>query len=336
VSEKVVVGVDLGGTNLTAGVVTEDGRVVSKAKVSTHAEEGPDAVLGRIAEAIEKVIADSGLGRDGVEAAGVGVPGPLDWQSGVVFTPPNLPGWKDVPVAAILTEQLGITTYIENDANSAGYGENWAGAGRSVKDLIALTLGTGIGGAIILNNKLWRGIDGTAGEIGHMIMEIDGRPCNCGSKGCIERYGSATGIVITAREMIATGKKTDLVDMVDGDLDKLTSKTIFDACQNGDELARDVFTKTGRTIGMGLVTLANLLNPEMFVICGGVIDAGDVLFDPMRQTLLDLAFEQPGHRAQVVPAELGDDAGFIGAAGVALQRIREDLMGNMDLVNSPL
>ncbi len=320
-SEQMVVGVDLGGTNLVAGTVTQRGEVVSRVKMPTQADEGPDAVIGRIATAVEQAIEEGPCRRDDVVAVGCGVPGPLDWRSGVVLTPPNLPGWKDVPAGPILTEKLGITTYIENDANSAGYGENWAGAGRDVQNVVALTLGTGVGGAIILENKLWRGPDGTAGEIGHMIIEIGGRPCNCGARGCLESYGSATGIVVTARQLIESGRATILTEMVDGDLDKLTSKAVYDACERGDELAADVFAETGRYLGTGLASLANLLNPEMFVICGGVIAAGDVLFDPMRRTLRETAFEVPGHRAQVVPAELGDDAGLIGAAGVAFQRI---------------
>jgi len=320
-SEKMLIGVDLGGTNLKAGAVTQQGQVISRVEVPTHAEEGPDAVIGRIVGAIEQAIEESGCSKNDVMAVGCGTPGPLNWKTGVVFTPPNLPGWKDVPLAQMLTDRLGITSFIENDANSAAYGENWTGAGREVKDLVALTLGTGIGGAIILDNKLWRGIDGTAGEIGHMIIQVDGRPCNCGSRGCLEQYGSATGIVMTAREMIATGRKTIMTDMAEGDLDHLTSKDVYEACRRGDKLAAEVFAETGRLLGIGLTTLANLLNPEMIVICGGVIAAGDVLFEPMRRTLRELAFKEPGERAQVVPAQLGGDAGLIGAAGVALQRV---------------
>jgi len=322
-SEKIVVGVDLGGTNLVAGTVSQTGKVISRVKVPTRADEGLDAVIGRIVDSIELVLAEAGCGKDDVLAAGVGAPGPLNWQTGVIFTPPNLPGWKDVPLGPMLAERLGITTFIENDANSAGYGESWAGAGRDVNDLIALTLGTGIGGAIVLGNKLWRGIDGTAAEIGHMIIQADGRPCKCGSRGCFEQYGSATGIVITARELIDSGRETMLGEMVDGDLDKLTAKLVHDAYLRGDALAGEVLTETGRLLGIGLTTLANLLNPEMFVICGGVVAAGDVLFDPMRRTLRELAFKVPGKRARVVPAAFGDDAGMIGAAGIALEHVNE-------------
>ena len=321
-SEKVLVGVDLGGTNLKAGTVTQEGNVVSRVKAPTHAEDGPEAGIDRIVCSIEQALDESGCSRNDVIAVGCGAPGPLNWTAGIVHTPPNLPGWKDVPLARMLTDRLGITSFIENDANSAGYGENWAGAGREVKDLVALTLGTGIGGAIILDNRLWRGIDGTAGEIGHMIIQVDGRPCNCGSRGCLEQYGSATGIVATAREMVASGRETIITDMAAGNLDNLTSKDVYEAYVRGDRLAAEVFAETGRLLGIGLTTLANLLNPEMFVICGGVTAAGDVLFDPMRQTLRELAFREPGERAQVVPAQLGGDAGLIGAAGVALQRVR--------------
>ena len=320
--EQVVLGLDLGGTNMVGAALTIEGELVAKSKMATEASGGLEHVLGRMANCLEDVLKESGCAREDVLAAGVGAPGPLNQQTGVVYTPPNLPGWKDVPLADELNKRLAVLVFIENDANCAAYGENWLGAGRDFKDLICLTLGTGVGGGIILNNELVRGVDGTAGEIGHLIIEVNGRRCNCGSNGCLEQYGSATGIVTTAREAIDRGEKTVLTEMVP-DLTKLTAKDVSVAMDQGDELARRVITQTGEFLGIGIASLVNLLNPEVVVLCGGVIAAGEALFKPIRETVKKRAFPVPSARARIVPSVLGDDAGVIGAAGVGLSRARQ-------------
>jgi glucokinase len=320
--EQVVLGLDLGGTNMVGAALTTEGKLVAKSKVPTEASGGLEHVLGRMADCLEDVLEECGCAREDVLAAGVGAPGPLNQQTGVVYTPPNLPGWKDVPLADELNRRLNVAVFIENDANCAAYGENWLGAGRDFKDLICLTLGTGVGGGIILNNELVRGVDGTAGEIGHLIIEMNGRKCNCGSHGCLEQYGSATGIVSTAREAIEQGEGTVLTEIVP-DLTKLTAKDVSVAMDQGDEVARRVITQTGEFLGIGIASLVNLLNPEVVVLCGGVIAAGEALFKPIRETVKKRAFPVPSTRARIVPSVLGDDAGVIGAAGVALSRARQ-------------
>ena len=181
---QVVLGLDLGGINMVGAALTASGELLARSKIATEVSGGRRHVIDRMADCLLDVLAECGSAREDVAAAGVGAPGPLNQETGVVYTPPNLPGWKDVPLADELRTRLNLPVFIENDANCAAYGENWLGAGRNFKDLICLTLGTGIGGGIILNNELVRGIDGTAGEIGHMIVEIHGRKCHCGSYGC--------------------------------------------------------------------------------------------------------------------------------------------------------
>ncbi|HRK35000.1 MAG TPA: ROK family protein, partial [Candidatus Hydrogenedentes bacterium] len=253
-----------------------------------------------------------------------GAPGPMNWQTGVVFSPPNLPGWENVPLANLMQKRLNVRTYVDNDANVACWGEFWSGAGREVDSLVCLTLGTGVGGGIVLHGKLLRGPDGTAGEIGHMCVSRDGRQCNCGSRGCLEQYSSVTGMVRTAVEGIEAGRKTVLLDMCGGDIERLDGKMISDALEQGDEFAGWVIRETGIWLGTAIGSLINLLNPEMIVLCGGMIAAGDALFEPVRQTAFEQAFEVPARRAIIVPAGLGSDSGVVGAAGCALQRYEED------------
>jgi glucokinase len=222
-------------------------------------------------------------------------------------------------------ERLGISVYVDNDANAACYGEFWLGVGRNVDSMILLTLGTGVGGGLVLMGQLLRGPDGTAGEIGHICVERDGRQCNCGARGCLEQYASVSGMVKTARMRIEQGGlDTALIEMCEGNLDNLTGKMISDAIEQGDAFAKWVMEETGRWLGVGIGSIINLLNPEMVVLAGGMIAAGDVLFTPVRETARAQSFEVPGKRAEIIPAGLGGDAGVIGAAGCALSRVEQD------------
>jgi len=320
-SKRIVLGLDLGGTNMVGAAVAAEGELLAKSKIPTEASRGLQHVLDRMANCLLDVLKKSGCAREDVLAAGVGAPGPLNQETGVIFTPPNLPGWKDVPLADELRKRLGVPVFIENDANSAAYGESWLGAGRGFKDLVCLTLGTGVGGGIIINNELLRGRDGTAGEIGHLIIEMHGRKCNCGSYGCLEQYASATGIVNRTREAIERGEQTMLTKTVP-DLSHLTAKDVSDAMERGDKLGHHIITETGEILGIAITSIVNLLNPEVVVLCGGVIGAGEALFKPIRDTVKKRAFPVPAARARIVPSVLGDNAGVIGAAGVALSRIQ--------------
>lgn len=320
---KYIVGVDLGGTNLRSAVVTEDEKIVGRASRPTEAEKGPEAVMEAIRGCVLDAVGESGLQTDDLLAVGIGAPGPMNWKTGVVYSPPNLPGWHHVPLADEMKKRLGVPCYVENDANVACFGEFWLGAGRGAEQMCLLTLGTGLGGGIVTHGKLLRGLDGTAAEIGHMKVErFQGRRCGCGAIGCLEQYASVTGMKKTALIGIVKGERTVLRDLVENDITKLTGKMIFDAAEQGDEFAANVVHETGIWLGIGISSLINLLNPEKVVLYGGMVAAGERLFKPMRETIRTETFEVPAKRAEILTAALGDDSGVIGAAGVALERLR--------------
>lgn len=320
----VVAGIDLGGTNVKTAVVGRNGALLAKDSRPTDAEEGLETVLDNMAASLDAAMEQANADHTDLVAVGIGAPGPMNWRTGVVFSPPNLPGWENVPLADLMRERLNVPTYVDNDANVACWGEFWSGAGREVDSMVCLTLGTGVGGGIVVFGKLLRGPDGTAAEIGHMCVARGGRPCNCGAQGCLEQYASVTGMVRTAVEGIEAGKKTLLLDMCEGDVERIDGKMISDALVRGDEFAGWVINETGIWLGTAIGSLINIINPEMVVLCGGMIAAGEALFAPIRKTAREQAFEVPASRALIVPAGLGADSGVIGAAGCALQRYEEE------------
>lgn len=319
----VLLGIDLGGTRIKTAAVTTEREILARDVRSTPAQEGVDAVADAMANSARAALKSAGA--DNALAAGIGAPGPMNWQTGVVYSPPNLKGWKDVPLADLMRERLDIPCFVDNDANLACYGEFWKGAGRGVDCMCMLTLGTGVGGGIIVFGRLLRGIDGTAAEIGHMTVQRDGRQCGCGAKGCLEQYGSVTGMVKTAHEGLEAGEDSTLRNVWDGDPTRITGRMISEEAAKGDAFARWVVQETGDWLGVGISSLINLLNPEKVVLGGGMIQAGDLLFDAVRKRARADSFDVPGDRAQVVPAELGDDAGVTGAARAAWDRLSEEV-----------
>jgi glucokinase len=317
----VVIGIDLGGTNVKTAAVTREGKILFHDHRDTHADGGPDVVMRNMAESAEACIKGAGVSKKEVLACGVGAPGPMNWQTGIVYSPPNLPGWHNVRLADEMQKRLGVKCYVDNDANCACYGEFWSGAGRGFETICLLTLGTGVGGGIVVFGQLLRGIDGTAAEIGHLQVMRNGRKCGCGAHGCLEQYASVSGMVKTAVEAIESGRKTILMDMCGGDIERLNGKMISDAMAKGDEVAQWTMNETGTWLGLGIASLINLLNPERVILAGGMIAAGEALFKPIRDTAMKTAFEVPAKRAQIVPAGLGADSGVIGAAGCALYRV---------------
>ena len=305
-------GIDLGGTNLRCAVVDQSRAILARHEAPTHANEGPDAVIHRMAEGVNVAVAAAGLQNKDICAIGIGAPGPLDGKRGVVIEAPNLPGWVEIPLGPRLEALTGIRTFLENDANAAGYGEFWAGAGRGCDSMIMMTLGTGVGGAVILGGKLWTGPDGTAGEIGHVCIIANGRVCGCGRKGCIEAYASANSTVARFREARAEGTATMLTG------ENITCADIFAAAAKGDPLAKNIVAETGRLLGLMAANMANLLNPERCVFSGGMSRAWNLLSPSLLGEVERHALATPRARMQVLPAALGDDAGLIGAAGCAM------------------
>ncbi len=310
--KKLALGIDLGGTNSRCAVVDSIGQVLLNNRVSTPKNGGFDAVSSTLADLVEKTVADFGIEKSEFVGTCAACPGIVNSETGVVYDTPNL-NLKDAHLGDRLTELTGITTILENDANAAGYGEFFAGAGKECSTMLMITIGTGIGGAIILNNKLWKGVDGLAGEM-HFIVDNNGRLCGCGAKGCIEAYASASSIQRRFVEQLEAGRKSTLSKLDDYSI--ITCKDIFTTAElDKDELALEIVDSATHYIANLCAGMANLLNPEMMVIYGGVIAAGDFLFDKINKEYKVLPFKRAVDRMKIVPALLGGDAGVIGAAG---------------------
>ncbi len=313
--------VDIGGTKILTALVREDGAVAARARVDTPAR-GVEPVVKAVVATAESVLREGIAGREQVVAAGVGAPGPMDPDAGVVFDPPNMEGWHDVPLGTLLTDRLRMRVFIENDANAAGVGEWWVGAGQGISDLIYVTVSTGIGGGIIIADRLHHGVSGTAGEVGHMTIDLNGPPCPCGrGTGHLEVLASGTAIARMAHEAVEGGRRSGLLDLAGGRPEAITAAMVEAAAREGDEVAGEVFTRAATYLGVGMGSLLNLFNPQRIIIGGGVSKAGEMLFAPVRRIARARAFERPGRDAEIVPAALGDDVGVVGAAAVAFQRV---------------
>lgn len=319
-SDRWVVGVDIGGTNLVVGAVPFGGGAPAAMRSGgTEPARGPDAAVDDVVEmanaVIEETLERTGGTRGDVVGVGIGCPGPLDLERGTVIKTPNL-GWKNYPVRDRISGLLDLPATLDNDANCATYGEWWQGAGRRAASMVGVTLGTGIGGGLILDGRLIRGASGCAGEIGHTTIDFTGRRCKCGNYGCLEAYASGPNIAARAREGIEAGDHSLLVDLVDGDLDRITAVTVYDALLKGDEHAQAVMLETAKILGAGIANVVNTFNPEVVVVVGGVTRAGEHLFTPLRSEVRRRAFDVAVQACRIVPGELGDAAGVIGAAGI--------------------
>jgi glucokinase len=310
-------GIDLGGTDIKLGIVDESGRIIRSGKNPTHAELGPDGVLSNIARHARDLI-DSG---HPVKAIGMACPGPLNSREGIVYETPNLSGWKNVPAKSILQDKLQLPVALINDANAAAYGEWWVGAGREVDTMIMFTLGTGVGGGIVINDELYTGPDDTAAELGHMIINFEGPQCACGNYGCIEAYASATAIRREVKKAFAEGVQTK-IQIPEGAEDDFGARVVYDAAMEGDPFAIELFRKVGHYLGIAAASMINAFNPEMICYGGALSNAEQFIFEPLRQTALANSFETPGKRAKIVKATLGNDAGIIGAAALAVKYVR--------------
>lgn len=315
-----VVGVDIGGTNLVVGVVpVEGGAPQGLRSRATEPGRGADAAVADVARmvdaAIEETLALHGGTRADVVGVGIGCPGPLDLDAGVVVETPNL-GWDGYPIRDRISDALDLPAALDNDANCATYGEWWMGAGRGVRSLVGLTLGTGIGGGIILDGKLVRGASGSAGEVGHMTIDLHGRRCACGNYGCLEAYASGPNIAARAREGIEVGYRSSIPDLVDGDLSSITALTVYEALVAGDAYAQEVMLETAKFLAAGIANLVNVLNPERVVLVGGVTRAGEHLLGPLRSEVRRRAFDWAARACTIVPGELPETAGVIGAVGM--------------------
>ena len=329
VREQFIVGIDLGGTNIAAGAMPTDGtREIAMRMTSTKAHEGADAVMDRIAAMIEDVIAqtsaETGAERSDFLGVGIGSPGPLDRARGVVIVTPNL-GWRDFPLRDEVSKRVNLPATLDNDANCATLGEWWCGAAKGGRNVVGLTIGTGIGGGLILDGKLYHGASDAAGEIGHTTIDSTGRRCKCGNYGCLEAYASGTAIAARAREVLEGDEESMMLGMVDGDLSRLTAATVFEASKKGDAVALEVVRDTAHFLGVGVSNLINIFNPDTFVIEGGVTQAGDLLFDPLRAEVRRRAFKPSVDACRIVPGALPLSAGVVGAVATFRAQTLGDL-----------
>ena len=315
---RYILGVDLGGTKIMCGALSEDGtRHLAMRSIPTQSEQGESVTMDRMVELIEAVIAETcreaGAKRDDILGIGIGAPGPLDRERGIVVVAPNL-GWRDYPLRDLIHKRTGLAATLDNDANCATVGEWWQGAARGGRNVVGVTIGTGIGGGVIIDGALFHGASDVAGEIGHTTIELNGRYCKCGNYGCLEAYASGPAIAIRAREALVREESASLMpSMVGGRLDYITAETVYDAAAQGDAVAHEIVRDTARYLGAGIANILNCLNVDTIVIAGGVTAAGEALFAPLRAEVRRRAFKPAVDAARIVAAELPGTAGVVGA-----------------------
>lgn len=307
-----MVGVDLGATKIAAGLVDPHNRIVKKIYVEANVAEGPAPVVERIAACVEQLQADL-PGNSQLAAIGVCCPGPLDHAAGIVLDPPNMTGWVNVPLQKMLEARLNLPAPIEHDAKAAALGEFHFGAGKDVDDMIFVVVGTGVGAAIIINGELYRGANNSAGEIGHITVDMNGPACSCGSNGCLEVYVAGPDLVDRYRDAAKSANIT-LPPRLDG-------KTIARLAAQGQPQAIQVFEQAGQALGIGIAAMAHMFDISTYVIGGSVAQAGDLLLEPTRRAARYRAFQSIGSRVRVLASPLGDDAAILGCAYVARQRV---------------
>lgn len=318
-AQNVFVGIDLGGTNAKVALFDDNMVEIGEKRAPSQATETADVILNNLLTILDDLLTEKNLTRKNLTALGIGVPGLMNVRAGVSHYLANFPQWRDVPVVRWFENQLSIPVVLDNDVRMNTYGEWAKGAAKGVQNAILLTLGTGVGAGIILEGHMLYGTTDSAGELGHMTIDDHGRPCNCGNIGCWERYVSATGLIQTAQEALV-----DAPDSLMGRWQKagepLTGKMVSDAFDQGDAVAHAVMAQTGEWLGAGLVSIINVFNPEKIIIGGGMSAAGDRILVPAQKYITAHALDQPRQAVQIVQAELGDQAGMVGAAARGRQK----------------
>lgn len=313
---EVYVGIDLGGTNIKFGIFDSEIKLISKTSIPTNADMGPEVVIENMAAAIEGILAENGLSIDDVAYVGWGSPGPAKYREGIIESATNLPKFKNTPVRGMLSDRLGKPVVFENDANVACWGEHACGAGKGVDDMVFFTLGTGIGGGIINNGKLLHGCGGNAAELGHIVIYSDGRLCNCGQRGCVEAYGSASSTARRAMEQLEAGAESSLQGVLK-QKPEVTCKNVFDAMAAGDEFAKKIVDGTAEALALLCVNMLHTTEPRRIVFAGGMIAAGEVLLERIQHYYNEHIWDLKPEPVEIRFATLGEDAGIIGAAALA-------------------
>ena len=310
------IGIDLGGTNIAAGIVDSEYRIVCKASVPTEAHRPAEQIAASIASLCHKICADFGIGVADIDSVGIASPGICDHDTGVVVYANNLPFHQFAICELIKKDFPAKEFHIENDANAAAWGEAVAGAAKGSTSSVMITLGTGVGGGIIIDNKVYSGFNYAGAELGHTVIEAGGRPCTCGRKGCFEAYSSATGLINMTKEKLQETKDTIMWDMVNGDIENTSGRTAFDASRKGDKAGQEVVDMYIGYLACGLTNMINIFQPEVLCIGGGVCGEGDYLLNPLKELIKAnvYGYERQERNTELKIAELGNDAGIIGAA----------------------
>ncbi len=314
-----VIALDVGGTNMRAALVTGRGRILFSTREPTKSAGSRRELIDQIARLVAQCSEHS---KHRVSAVGIGFPGPLNAEEGFILSPPNLPALKQTPLKKILVKRLRLPVFVENDANAAALGEYRFGVGKGAHSLVCLTLGTGIGGGIILNGEIWHGAGGVAGEAGHIKIVPGGRKCGCGGRGCLEQYASATGLVRTAKDRLRKNRKSLILKLAGGKPAGITALTIFRAAGRGDALAVEVLRGAAGMLALAIANILSFLNPEIVVIGGGLANAGKYLFQPLRRQVGLQTLPDARKNVKIVKGKLGDRAGILGAAAVAFARLK--------------
>jgi glucokinase len=318
-ADDLILGIDLGGTKILTAVANSQGKMLSRDHSITPAKKGHEAVIQSILESVYRALEQADVTVSALTAIGVGAPGISNPETGILFTSPNLPGWRDVPLRDIMQEKLGKKAFLINDANAAALGELYFGAARGACNFIYITISTGIGGGIVIDGKIYSGAIGTAGEVGHMTIDDDGPICNCGNRGCWETLASGTALAREARHRIKEGVRTSILEYAEGQVEEVTAQVIHKAAEQGDSLAKELIARTGYYVGVGLANLINIFNPELIVIGGGLSNIGDMLLEPAFEVAGERAYKEAFQTVRFASAKLGRNSGVLGAAAFALR-----------------
>ena len=321
--DDLILGVDLGGSKILTAVVKPRGEMLSSDESTTPATESHEVVIQSIIDSAHSALRQAGCTISEISAVGMGAPGISNPEAGILFTSPNLPGWRNVLLRDIIQNKLDKKTFLINDANAAALGEMYFGSAQGVHNFIYVTLSTGIGGGIVIDGKIYTGAIGTAGEVGHMTIDDNGPLCNCGNKGCWEALASGTALAREAKHRIKEGAKTSILKYVEGDPEKVTAPIIHNAAEQGDKLAKDLIARTGYYVGVGLANLINIFNPELIVIGGGLSNIGDMLLKPAFKVAGEKSYKEAFQAVRFASAGLGRNSGVLGAAAFAVQEMKK-------------
>jgi glucokinase len=318
---KYIIGIDIGGTNVKIALMDSKMRIKAKRIFPTSAARGKTALINSACDHVQCLLSEYGVSRKDLIGAGIGAPGAVNVRTGVVHYFVNIPAWREVQLGRIMQKRLKVPVFVDNDVNVMALAEYRYGAGRSSQNMLGIALGTGVGGGLVLEGRVFRGTAYAGGEVGHLQLSFNGPKCKCGSHGCLEAYAGGVYIVKAVAAAIRAGERTYIKELVGGDLSKITPEIIDEAARCGDSFAKSVWRGVGLAVGMGIAGVANLLNIDKVVIGGGVARAGKILFDAIRKTVKERTMKLPAKTVKIVKAQLGYDAGVIGAGALVLYEL---------------